>query len=235
MPTVLYRREALFSVLAVVVLQAVSCVPVTPNTKSSMLPSTPAPVFLSGEKTPGCDHVLKVLQALQDYAAGKRTDRVAFEFTEAEINEYLAYSLRLKPRLGVRGLSAHFSPDNEVSVLANIDIADVQKWNDWLIPETLRPALETPRPVQVDLKFKASDGFGTFQLKNVVGPGDVAIPKAVMEWIIQAIALHQPEWFDTTRDIALPYRLQRIWTGKQSLSGDMKEPPPVLKTGSGGA
>ena len=224
MQTLLYQRMVLFSVLVVAVLQAVSCARVATNPKSVMLPITPdliLPPVLPGEKTQGCDHVLRVLQDLQDNANanGLRAHRVTFEFTEAEVNEYLAYSLRIKPRLGVSGLTVRFFPDNEMSVLTIIDFAGVRKWNDWLIPETLRPALGAQRPVQVDLKFQASDGFGTFKLKNVIGPGNAVIPKAAMEWIIQAIALHQPEWYDTKRDISLPFRLQRIWTAKQSLFG----------------
>jgi hypothetical protein len=228
MQALLYRRAILFSVLLVAVLQASSCAGGA-TTPKSVLPATseltselvfsPA---LPGEKTEGCEHVLKVLQALQDYTNGRRAQKVAFEFTEDEINEYLAYALRIKPRLGVKALAARFFPDNEVSVLATIDFASVAKWNDWLIPETLRPALlGAQRPLQVDIKFQATDGFGTFKLKNVIGPGNAVIPKAAMEWIIEAIALHQPEWYDTTRDISLPFRLQRIWTAKQSLFGAM--------------
>ncbi len=223
MQTTLYRRAALFSVLAAAIFLA-ACAPVTMSPKSALLPGTPGPALppaLSGEKTPGCDHILKVLRALQDASGSQRKDAVTFEFTEAEVNEYLAYSLRIKPRLGVSGLAVRFFPDNEISVLAKIDLAGVRKWNDWLIPATLLPAFDDPRPVQVDLKFQASDGFGTFKLKNVIGPGNVVIPKPAMEWILQAIALHQPEWYDTSKDIALPFHLQRVWTAKQALLGAM--------------
>jgi hypothetical protein len=222
MPAFLYRREVLFSVVFIAVLQASSCARVATNPKS-VLPTTSnlvLPQALPGEKTEGCDHVLKVIQTLWDYTNGQRVQSVAFEFTEAEINEYLAYSLRIKPRAGVRGLAVRFFPGNEISVLATIDFAGVQKWNDWLIPQTMRPALlGAQRPVQVDVKFQASDGSGTFKLKDVIGPGNTVIPKAAMEWIIRAIALHQPEWYDTSTEISLPFRLQRIWTASQTLLG----------------
>ncbi len=223
MQTLWYRRTVPLSVLVVAALQ-VSCAPVTPGPKSGLLPATSEmtlPPVRTSEKTPGCDHVLQVLRALQDNANGQGAQKVSFEFTEAEINEYLAYSLRIKPRLGVSGLTVRFSPDNQISVSAGIDFSRVQKWNDWLIPETLRPALGAQRPVRVDIKFQASDGFGSFKLQNVIGPGTTVIPKTVMEWIIQAIALHQPEWYDTTQDMPLPYGLQRIWTANQAISGTM--------------
>lgn len=222
MQALLYRREVLFSALLIAVLVDSSCAGVA-TTPKPVLPITSElilPPALPGEKTEGCEHVLKVLRDLQDYTNGRRAQRVTFEFTEDEINEYLAYSLRIKPRSGVKGLAVRFFPDNEVSALATIDFASVQKWIDWLIPDALRPALlGAQRPVQVDIKFQASDGYGTFKLKNVIGPGSATIPKATMEWIIEAIALHQPEWYDTTRDISLPFHLQRIWTSKQSLFG----------------
>jgi hypothetical protein len=233
MQVLLYRRVVLFCFLAAASFQTVSCARIATTPKSAMLPTTPELVFpaaLAGEKTPGCEHVSAVLQALQDYANGLRVQRVTFEFTETEINEYLAYSLRVKPRPGVSRLVVRFFPDNEISVLAKIDFASVRKWNDWLIPEIMRSALSAQRPVQVDMKFQASDGFGTFKLKNVSGPGDIVIPKAAMEWIIQAIAVHQPEWYDTTQEIPLPFRLQRIWTAQQSLSGDVRQ-SPVPKLG----
>ena len=223
----LYRRVMLFSLLAAAVFQTVSCARVANTPKSAMLPATPEPAFspaLPGEKTRGCDHVLAVLRDLQDYANGLSAQRVAFEFTEAEIDEYLAYSLRVKPRPGINRLAVRFFPDNEISVFAIIDFAGVRKWNEWLIPETLRSALNAPRLVQVDIKFQASGDFGTFKLKNVSGPADTVIPKTAMEWIIQAIAVHQPEWYDTTRAIPLPFRLQRISTANQSISGDMGQP-----------
>lgn len=218
----LSRRAVLLFSLLLFVLQASSCVEVAPASKS-VLPTTSNPILprsLSGEKTASCDHVLKVLQALQDYSNGRRTQGVSFEFTEAEINEYLAYSLRIKPRAGVKDLSVRFFQGNQVSAFARIDFSGVEKWNGWLIPGALRPTLlSMEAPAQIDFKFQASDGFATFQLKNAIGPGNAVIPKNVMEWIIQAIALHQPEWLDTTEDISLPFRLQKIWTAEQSLSG----------------
>src|ERR1022692_950083 len=121
MPTsLLYRRVTLFSLLAAAVFQTVSCTRGATTPKSVILPATPDPAFppvLSAEKTPGCDHVLATLRALQDYANGLRAQRVAFQFTEAEIDEYLAYSLRLKPRPGVSRLAVRFFPDNQISVL----------------------------------------------------------------------------------------------------------------------
>jgi len=191
-----------------------------------MLPATAnqiLPTGITGERTPGCDHILQVLQDLWAYTRGQRARKVAaFQFSEAEVNEYLAYSLRVKPRVGIQALAVRLFPDNEVSVLATIDYAGIQKWNDWLVPDALRPALLSARhPVQVDLTFQATDGFATFKLKHVIGPGDVVIPIPAMEWIIQAIALHQPEWYDTSKEISLPFHLQRIWTGEQSLHGTM--------------
>ncbi len=211
-----YLRVALI----VAVLQAVSCAPVV--TKSSALPAAPSPTLppaLSGDKTRGCDHILNVLQILQAYSNGQRANKVTFQFSEVEINEYLAYSLRIRPRSGIGRVAIHLLPENQVSVLTVIDFADVQKWNDWLVPEALRPALSVQRPLQVDVSFRAIDGFGTFELKNVIGPGNIMISKTTMKWILEAIALHQPEWYDTTQEIPLPFHLQRIWTGNQSLSG----------------
>jgi len=36
--------------------------------------------------------------------------------------------------------------------------------------------------------------------------------------------VHQPEWYDTTRGIPLPSRLQWIWTAQQSISGYVAQP-----------
>jgi hypothetical protein len=229
----LHRRAVLFCAVAAAALQAVSCAPGSPTPKTALLPAVPEPSFpaLSGQKTPGCDHVLAVLQSLQDYTNGKRTRAVSFEFKESEINEYLAYSLRVKPRPGIAGLAVRIHANNEITVLANIDFGAVRKWNEWLIPEVLRPVFSDPRPLRLDMAFQTADGYGAFKLKNVNGPGDIPIPTAVMEWVLQAIAVHQPEWYDTTQGITLPFHLQRIWTANQSLFGDMT-PSPRPKTAS---
>jgi hypothetical protein len=204
-------------------LSAVSCAPESPVRKTAV-PGPPGAEsqppgygFLEGEETAGVRHVLAVLKSLQSPDRGGR--RVTFEFSEAEINEYLAYSLRVTPRPGIRKLSVRLNPDDAFSVRTVMDFATILKWHSWILPDALQEIARSEPVVEMDVKFEAHGGYGTFKLNSVEGLGG-ALRADATAWVIQAIGLHQPEYYDTLRPIQLPFGLMRIWTGRGSVSGD---------------
>ena len=207
----------------VLLLSTVSCVPENPTSRSAV----PAPpraevqtsgdAFLEGEETDGVRHVLTVLKSLQSPDRASR--RVTFEFSDAEMNEYLAYSLRLLPRPGIRKLSIRLKPANAFSVRTVMDLMAIQKWHSWILPDAVKAIAGSQPVVEMEVKFDAHDGYGTFKLNSVGGLGG-ALPGDAALWVIQAIGLHQREYYDTRQPIPLPYGLSRIWTGPGSVSGD---------------
>jgi hypothetical protein len=217
------RGLAPLALSLVVLLGAISCVPENPTRKTAVPAPPRAQIqtaddsFLEGKETAGVGHVLAVLKSLQSPDRGSR--RVRFEFSEAEMNEYLAYSLRLTPRPGIRKLSVRLNPDNAFSVRTVMDFGAIQKWHAWILPDVLKAIASSEPVVEMEVKFQAQDSYGTFKLMSVGGLGG-ALPADAAVWVIQAIGLHQQEYYDTVRPIPLPFGLSRIWTGQGSVSGD---------------
>jgi hypothetical protein len=162
-------------------------------------------------------HVQSVLQSLQ--SPDRAGQRVTFQFTEAELNEYLAYSLRVTPRPGIRKLAVRLLPDDAFTVRAILDFTAIEKWNSWIVPDALKAIAGTQPLVEMEVKFQAQDGRGTYKLKSVGGPAGTLLADAV-SWVIQAIGLHQPEYYDTANPIPLPFGINRIRTAQGTVSGD---------------
>ena len=190
-----------------------SAVPAPPRTE--IHPSGDG--FLEGMETAGVRHVLAVLKSLQSPDRASR--RVRFEFSEAELNEYLAYSLRVTPRPGIRKLSVRLDRDHAFSVRTVMDFPAIQRWHSWILPDALKAIASSEPVVEMEVKFQAQESYGTFKLKSVGGLAGALLADAAV-WVIQAIGLHQPEYYDTMRPIPLPFGLRRIWTGQGSVSGD---------------
>jgi len=196
--------------------------PSAANLPPKSAPEAFFPAPLPGDKTEGVNHVLEVLDWLSRYERGGRNpaNRVGFQLPESEVNEYLAYALRINPRPGLSSVTLKLLPDSEISSLAWIDFAALAKWNSWTLPDSLRPILNGTKAVRLDAQFDAQDGFLNFTLKGAYGPAGAMIPGKVMEDVMQLIGLHQRELYNTGQPIPLPFGLRSISCGKQLLVGE---------------
>jgi len=195
------------------------------NSKSPSLPHSldafPSP--LPGDKTEGVVHVLHALDVLSRYDQNGRkreAETIGFQLPENEINEYLAYSLRMNPRPGISRAAVKLLPNDEIGALVEIDFDALQKWPSWSIPGVFQKLLSGRRPLRVDAHFHANAGKLTFTLNGAYGPDGSVILDEVMLEMIQALAIHQPEWYDTTRPVPLPFGLQKVWTQMQLVGGE---------------
>jgi hypothetical protein len=59
-----------------------------------------------------------------------------------------------------------------------------------------------------------------FSVARAYGPSGSEIPGFIMEAIVQAIALEQPEGLNTGVPMSLPMNLKRIWTGYGAVGGE---------------
>lgn len=156
-------------------------------------------------------------KAEQSRAAGKPR-KVAFDITEAEVNEYLVWSLRTSPRPGLDTLKVKFFPNNYLSSLTTIDFDAVESWKPGTVPLLLKPVLNGKRAVWIDLRFRASGGKATFTVEKAY-LDKVPLPAVMVSKVIELVAAQQPEKYDTTRPIPLPFGLERVWTAAKTLSG----------------
>jgi len=166
--------------------------------------------------------MLDLLAALGNYdrkGRNREAQQISFEIPEGEINDYLAYSLRVLGRPGIETVSVRLLPHNEVRATAVIDFDAVGRWNPGTVPLRMQPALSGKRAVYLEAQFEAHAGILNFTLKAAQDREHKPIPQNVAESILRSLGAQQPEQYDTSGPIQLPFGLQRVWTESQMLCG----------------
>jgi hypothetical protein len=176
----------------------------------------------SGETTQGAMQVADLLESLSRFDRDGRIaeQKIGFEIPERAVNEYLAYSLRNKPRPGISSVTVTLLPKNDIAATVEIDFNSVTQWSPEILPEPLRPILSGKRSVQLNAHFESRDGTFTLTLKDVHGPDGKLLENALMTALLHAIGSRQPESYDPAKPIPLPFGLKRVWTDKQSVMGE---------------
>ena len=150
---------------------------------------------------------------------GAKPPPVSFVLTEAEVNDYLAYSLKTNPRPGLDSTRVKFFPGNYISTFIELDFDAVEKWKPGTIPTLLRPVLGGKKAVWVDIRFAVNSSLATFTIEKAYYQS-VRIPALVVEKMIQVVAARQPEKYDTSKPVPLPFGLKHAWTGAQKAGGN---------------
>jgi hypothetical protein len=185
-----------------------------------------APVSVSPPPSPpsaqGVAQVQDLLQSLARFdQKGRPADqKLGFEIPEKTFNDYLAWSLLRNPRPGIGTASVSLVSKNEIAVNMEVDFDVVGDWSGDLIPPALRPMLKGKMPLQLTAQFQSQNGVATFTLKDARGQEGRPIVSKVMMNVLQAIGGHQPESFETSKPIPLPFGLKRIWIDQRSVCGE---------------
>lgn len=148
------------------------------------------------------------------------TRKIGFEIPERAVNEYLAYSLRNRPRPGISAITVTLLPKNDISATIEIDFNSIKQWVPELLPEPLRPLLSGKQALQLNAHFESKGGSFTFTLKDVHGPDGKPLANKIMTDLLQSLGSHQPESYDAAKPISLPFGLKRVWTEKQVVLGE---------------
>jgi hypothetical protein len=184
----------------------------------------PVPVIapLSGDSTQGAMQIADLLASLTRFDRDGRVSaqKIGFEVPERAINEYLAYSLRNRPRPGIGAIRVTLLPKNDISATIEIDFNAIKQWVPELLPEPLRPLLSGKQALQVNAHFESKGGTFTFTLKDVHGPDGKPLANKIMTDLLQSLGSHQPESYDAAKPISLPFGLKRVWTEKQAVGGE---------------
>jgi hypothetical protein len=186
------------------------------------VPAVPA-VAVTGEKNKRVEHMLDLLASLGNYdrkGRNREAQQISFEIPEEEINDYLAYSLLVLRRPGIEGMTLKLLPRNQVQATAVIDFDAVGRWNPGTVPLRLQPELNGKRTIYLEVQFETHDGILNFTLKAAQDREHKPIPKNVAESILRSLGAQQPEQYDTSGPIQLPFGLQRVWTESQMLCGN---------------
>jgi hypothetical protein len=192
---------------------------------AAALPAAPAvpAVAAAGEKDKRVEHMLDLLASLANYdrkGRNREAQQISFEIPEGEINDYLAYSLRILRRPGIETVTVKLLPHNEIRATAVIDFDAVGHWNPGTVPLRLQPTLSGKRAIYLEAQFEAHAGILNFTLQAAQDHEHKPIPKNVAESIFRSLGAQQPEQYDTSGPIPLPFGLQRVWTESQMLCGN---------------
>jgi hypothetical protein len=183
--------------------------------------STVAAPAGAGDKPAAATKILDLFQRLQaaQQKHGQGAEKVSFQLTEQEINEYMVYSLHAVPRPGLDSVTVKFFDKNYVTTFTMIDFDAVERWKPGTIPTLLKPVLNGRKSVWVDVRFQADAGKTTFSIEKAYF-NNIRLPAFVVEKVIGVVAARQPEHYDTSKPVPLPFGLRTAWTKGHLVAGE---------------
>lgn len=143
---------------------------------------------------------------------------VSFRLGGPEINDYLQYSLQHTPRPGLQSCNIKIFPQNYISTFTVVDFDAVDRWSPGAIPALLRPVLRGRRSIWVDCRFGGANGKLSFSVQKAYFER-IRLPSVLVEQVIAILARQQPERFDTSRPVPIPFGLVSLWTDGNELRG----------------
>jgi hypothetical protein len=143
---------------------------------------------------------------------------VAFQLSETEINEYLRSSLKTTPRPGLDSVTVKVFASDYISTFTRVDFDAVERWHPGTIPTVLRPLLKGKKSIWVDCRIHVDGSKMTFSVEKA-RYDDMALPAFFVERMIQIVAARQPEKYDTSKPLPLPFGLTKVWTTEHTLLG----------------
>jgi hypothetical protein len=149
-------------------------------------------------------------------AAARR--HVEFQFSQDEITQYLRYSLQATPRPGLVSVQVKIFPRNYISTFTVLDFDAVERWKPGTIPTLLRPVLRGRKSIWLDCRFQTQNGKATFSVEKAYFQ-DIRLPAFFVERVIHAVAARQPEHYDTSKPVPLPFGLRRLGTTGNVIAG----------------
>jgi hypothetical protein len=181
------------------------------------------PVLLAAANFPGPPVTQKFLTLFQDLRQAQEQPapsrrHVSFTLTGGEINEYMRYALRTAPRPGVDSVGVKIFPHNYISTFTMVDFDAVERWRPGTIPAVLRPLLHGEQSIWVDFRFTAADAKIAFSVEKAYY-GNIRLPAFFVQKMIQIVAARQPEHYDTSKPVPLPFGLRQISTENGEVKG----------------
>jgi hypothetical protein len=143
---------------------------------------------------------------------------VSFRISESEISEYLRYSLHATPRPGLQSVTVKIFPANYISTFTVVDFDVVERWHPGTIPALLRPVLSGKKSIWVDYRIQAHDFNLTLSVEKAYYQ-DIRLPAFFVDKMIQIVAARQPEKYDTSKPVPIPFGLRQLWTTDHMIQG----------------
>jgi hypothetical protein len=169
-------------------------------------------------QTPAVTKMLNLFQALQT-SQDHNSQHVSFSLTESELNEYLSHSLQTVPRPGIRSVTVKVFAFNYISTFTVVDFDAIERWKPGTIPALLRPVLNGKKAIWLDVRFQANNGAAAFSVEKTYFQS-IRLPAFFVEKMIQIAAARQPEKYDTSKPLPLPFGLKQVSTKAHLVAGE---------------
>lgn len=143
---------------------------------------------------------------------------VSFRFSDSEINEYMRYSLHAQPRPGLDSVTVKLFSQNYISTYTVIDFDAVERWHPGTIPTLLKPVLNGKKSIWVDYRINAQNYKISFTVEKAYYQ-NVRLPAFFVNKMIEIVAARQPEKYDTSKPLPIPFGLKQIWTSEHVIQG----------------
>jgi len=158
------------------------------------------------------------LRAAETQKAHGTPQHVSFRLADSEINDYLRYSLHTVPRPGLDSVTVKVFPANYISTFTVVDFDAVERWHPGTIPGLLRPVLNGKKSIWVDYRINANDSKISFSVEKAYYQ-NVRLPAFFVEKMIGIVAARQPEKYDTSKPMPIPFGLKQVWTNEHVIQG----------------
>jgi hypothetical protein len=148
------------------------------------------------------------IQAVEAQLKAGRVPQQTVQVSEAELNSYLAYQVKLPPSLS--GLDVRLERDR----VAASGLLDLDQLQDRApsVPGLGALALLSGRvPVSIRGRLASEDGFGSVELEEV-RLGTIPIAPAVLGQVVAAAtrSAERPQGFDILAPFRFPYSVRRV-------------------------
>jgi hypothetical protein len=131
----------------------------------------------------------------------------------------MRYALRTVPRPGVDSVTIKIFPQNYVSTFTVVDFDNVERWKPGTIPALLRPFLHGKQSIWVDYRFGAANSKIAFSVEKAYYD-KIRLPAIFVERVIRILAARQPEHYDTSKPMPMPFGLRQAWTENHVVKGN---------------
>ena len=166
----------------------------------------PAPAGISRTAADACNS--KVVRLQEFAAAPDPAKKQTTDFSESEINSYLALELSSKYHASLKSLELKFE-EAKLRGSASIDFDELQMRSKGVLAKLFTRLFSGTHNLNLRGKLRAESGMGNFELEEAQFD-DTTLPNFLVEEIITAVGRKQKPPFDPMKPSHLPFGIESV-------------------------
>ncbi len=165
------------------------------------------PLYGQGTIDPGAVRVANLLHEIINSPAGSAVDGRTYELSEPDLNAYIAWQLRERPRPGIEEVQLRLSEGSLMTML-DVDMDKVE------LPDStslglLRSMLSGRQKIELAGTLSGESGVGQFELTES-SINSVSLPVFMLTTALQTIGQQRNPPLDLTEPFELPFGLKSL-------------------------